>query len=218
MSPSPTRPYALPLLSPADAQAKGRAFYQEMESRRSCRDFSSKPVPRSLIELAIHTAGQAPSGANLQPWTFVAVSNPDLKVKIREAAEAEERENYQGRMSEAWLEDLAHLGTDANKPHITEAPWVIVVFRHTRRPDGGKTYYAQESAGLAVGLLLASLHLMGLATLTHTPSPMAFLRDLLGRPTSEKPFLLIPVGYPTADCQVPDISRKPLSDIAIFKE
>lgn len=204
---------------PAQIEQRARAFRELMQQRRSIRAFSSAPVPLAVIADAIATAGSAPSGANQQPWTFVVVSDPALKQRMRAAAEAEERASYQQRMTPEWLEALAPLGTDWHKPHLTDAPYIIVVFEqvHGLRPDGSprKHYYARESVGIAVGLLLASLHSAGLATLTHTPSPMGFLRELLGRPAHERPFVVIPVGLPADDCTVPDIQRKPLSEIMI---
>ena len=200
--------------------ARARAMLAQMSRRRTTRDFSTRAVPRELIELAIATAGTAPSGAHLQPWTFVAVGDPELKRAMRDAAEAEEERNYSERMSEPWLEVLAPLGTDAIKAHITDAPWVVVLFKQTRRvrPDGGTapTYYATESVGIAAGMFIAAVHNMGLATLTHTPSPMGFLRELLGRPDRETPLLLMPVGYPAEEAMVPDIERKPLVEISEF--
>jgi iodotyrosine deiodinase len=188
-----------------------------MQRRRSVRMFSSEPVDPKLIENAVATAGTAPSGAHHQPWTFVVVSDAELKSRIREAAEAEEREFYERRATNEWLESIAHLGTDAVKTHITDAPYVVVVFDQPRGRDGQKHYYVKESVGIAVGLLLASLHSAGLATLVHTPSPMAFLREILERPNHERPFVLIPVGYPAADAAVPDLVRKPLEEILITR-
>jgi nitroreductase len=192
-----------------------------MRSRRTTRHFSADPVPRELIELAIHTAGTAPSGAHLQPWTFVAVSDMDLQYRIREAAEVEERRFYHELAPSEWLEALAPLGTDEHKPHLTDAPWVVVLFRQVYglQPDGGKRtyYYTQESCGIAAGLFIAAIHRMGLVTLTHTPSPMGFLSELLGRPANERAMLVMPVGYPAVDAQIPDLQRKPLSEIAIWK-
>jgi nitroreductase len=192
-----------------------------MNRRRTTRHFSTDPVPRELIELAIRTAGTAPSGAHQQPWTFVAVSDPEYKRKIREAAEAEEYENYHGRMTPEWLEALAPLGTDEHKPHLTDAPWVVVLFRQSYGldADGNRRtyYYTQESCGIAAGLFIAAVHHMGLVTLTHTPNPMAFLSELLQRPPNEKAMLVMPVGYPAADARVPDLSRKPLAEIAVWK-
>jgi nitroreductase len=192
-----------------------------MNRRRTTRHFSTEPVPRELIELAIRTAGTAPSGAHQQPWTFVAVSDPERKRKIREAAEAEEYENYHGRMTPEWLNALAPLGTDEHKPHLTDAPWVVVLFRQSYGldPAGHRTtyYYTQESCGIAAGLFIAAVHYMGLVTLTHTPNPMAFLSELLERPANEKAMLVMPVGYPAADARVPDLTRKPLAEIADWR-
>ena len=191
-------------------------FYADMNRRRTVREFSARPVPRDLIETALKVANTAPSGANLQPWHFVAVSGPETKRKIREAAEAEEREFYTHRASEEWLAALEPLGTDERKPFLETAPYLIAVFlqKYGELPDGRKVkhYYPAESTGLATGLLIAALHRAGLATLTHTPSPMKFLNEILGRPKSERPFLLLVVGYPAEDARVPDISRKPLEE------
>ncbi len=207
-------------LAPAEMAERAESFYQLMDKRRTTRHFSNRKVPRELIEAAIKTAGTAPSGAHLQPWTFVAIANPDLKQRMREAAEEEERRTYEERMPEAWAEVLAPLGTDAVKEHITDAPWVIVLFRQTKRlranGDWGPTYYSQESCGIAAGLFIAAVHNLGLTTLTHTPSPMGFLRDLLGRPGHEHAMLLMPVGYPAEDAKVPDLRRKSLNEIAEF--
>ncbi len=204
-----------------ESRARARAFYEEMNRRRTTRHFSTDPVPRDLIEYAIRTAGTAPSGAHQQPWTFVAISDQTLKAEIRRAAEEEEREFYHGRAPQEWLDALAPLGTDQHKPHLTDAPWVIVLFRqaHGLLPDGSKRtyYYTQESCGIAAGLFIAAVHQMGLVTLTHTPNPMAFLSQLLGRPGNEKAMLVMPVGYPAPDARVPDIRRKALGDIAIWK-
>jgi nitroreductase len=180
------------------------------------RDFSDQEIPLDLIEKAIATAGTAPSGANMQPWRFVVVRDMRVKQKIREAAEKEERESYHGRMSEKWLRRLAPLGTDEHKPFLEIAPYLIVVFRINSITENGETeptYYSQESVGIAVGMLLAALHNAGLATLTHTPSPMKFLQEILGRPKNEIPFVLIPVGYPADEAKVPDIRRKPIDEI-----
>ena len=191
-------------------------FYADMKRRRTVREFSARPVPLDLIETALKVANTAPSGANLQPWHFVAVSGPETKKKIREAAEAEEREFYTHRASEEWLAALQPLGTDDRKPFLETAPYLIAVFlqKYGELPDGRKVkhYYPAESTGLATGLLIAALHRAGLATLTHTPSPMKFLNEILGRPKSERPFLLLVVGYPAEDARVPDISRKSLED------
>lgn len=200
-----------------DAQSTAaEEFYSQMSRRRTVRDYSDRDVPIELIEKAIATAGTAPSGANMQPWRFVVVRDKEVKRKIREAAEKEEHESYHKRMSDKWLRRLAPLGTDEHKPFIEIAPYLIVVFRITSVENEGETeptYYSQESVGIAVGMLLAALHNMGLATLTHTPSPMKFLQEILGRPKNEVPFVLIPVGYPAEDAKVPNIGRKPLPEI-----
>ncbi len=204
-----------------ESRERARQFYDEMNRRRTTRQFSTEGVPRDLIEYAIRTAGTAPSGAHQQPWTFVAVSDPDLKRQIRSAAEAEEHENYHGRMPPDWLQALAPLGTDEHKPHLTDAPWVVVVFRQSYGldADGSRRtyYYTQESCGIAAGLFIAAVHHMGLVTLTHTPNPMAFLSELLGRPANEKAMLVMPVGYPGADARVPELTRKPLDQIAVWR-
>lgn len=191
-------------------------FYKELDLRRTVRDFSDRDVPFKIIEKAILTAGTAPSGAHMQPWRFVVVSDPEVKSKIRAAAEKEEYESYHGRMPDRWLKRLAPLGTDENKPFLEIAPYLIVVFRITS-VDGEEgpepTYYSQESVGIAVGMLLAALHNAGLATLTHTPSPMKFLQEILGRPKNEVPYVLIPVGYPAKDAKVPNLKRKDLDEI-----
>jgi nitroreductase len=206
---------------PEEMRARARTFADDMGRRRTVRDFSDRPVPRTIIEECLRAAGSAPSGANQQPWHFVAVSDPALKQRIRVAAEAEEREFYEHRAPPEWLEVLRPLGTDSNKPFLEIAPWLIAVFirRFERLPDGGKRkhYYTDESVGLATGLLLAAIHRAGLVSLTHTPSPMKFLRVILGRPKDiERPFLLLVVGYPAANASVPDIGRKPLAEIASF--
>lgn len=206
---------------PAEMLARARDFADEMQRRRTIRDFSDRPVPRALIEECLRTAGSAPSGANQQPWHFVAVSDPELKHRIREAAELEEREFYAHRAPPEWLEVLRPLGTDENKPFLETASWLIAVFirRFERLADGTKRkhYYTDESVGLATGLLLAAIHHAGLAALTHTPSPMKFLNKILGRPTDlERPFLLMVIGYPATGAMVPDIHRKPLQEIASF--
>ncbi len=195
-------------------------FYEEVDRRRTVREFSDRPVPRDIIETALRTAGTAPSGANLQPWHFVVVSGAETKKKIRVAAEAEEREFYEHRASTEWLEALRPLGTDSDKPFLETAPYLIAVFlqKFGELPDGRKVkhYYPVESTGLATGILITALHKAGLATLTHTPSPMKFLNEILGRPKSERPFLLLVVGYPAAAAAVPDITRKPLEDFTSF--
>ena len=197
-------------------EAAAKSFYERMALRRTVRMFSDRPVSRETIEWVIRAAGTAPSGANKQPWRFVAVGNPDIKAQIREAAEEEEREFYSRRASERWLEDLRPFGTDDDKRFLTYAPWVIVVMALKKTDEGGQVYYLNESVGIATGMLIAAAHHAGLATLTHTPSPMGFLADVLGRPDHEKPYLLIPMGYPTADAVVPAISRKALDQISIF--
>ena len=196
-------------------------FEKRLKTRRTVRQFSAEPVPSELIEAALRIASRAPSGANQQPWHFVLVTNPEVKRQIREAAEAEERDNYERRFPDEWLEALAPLGTDWHKEFLEIAPYLIVVFRQDygleRTPEGGarkvKHYYVQESVGIACGFLLAALHWMGLATLTHTPSPMGFLSRILQRPPNEKPYLLIPVGYPAPDAEVPDIPKKTLAEV-----
>lgn len=210
----PHSPYC-PALPPIDA---ARAFYETMRLRRTIRMFSDRPVAREIIEWVLLAAGSAPSGANKQPWRFVAVSNPVLKHTIRLAAEAEEREFYERRASPEWLADLAPFGTDSDKSFLDIAPWLIVVLKLVKDDDGSNTYYTNESVGIAIGLLLAAAHHAGLATLTHTPSPMGFLAQTLGRPAHERPYLLIPVGYPAPDAVVPEITRKPLDQIAVFHE
>ena len=201
---------------------RAEAFYRHLDARRSVRDFSDRPVPRRLIELAIRTASTAPSGAHMQPWTFVAIEDPAVKRQIREAAEREERASYDGRMSEEWRRALAPLGTDWRKPFLETCPWLVVLFaqRTGQHPDGTKRkhYYVQESCGIAAGLFIASLHTMGLATLTHTPSPMRFLSDVLGRPANEAPYILFPVGYPAKGATVPDLPRKDLDAVSVWVE
>ncbi len=208
-------------VDPAVSLERAREFHEKMNRRRTTRHFSTDAVPRELIEFAIRTAATAPSGAHQQPWTFVAVSRSDVKQQMRDAAETEERENYRGRMPSDWLAALAPLGTDEHKPHLTDAPWVVVLFRqsHGFRPDGGRLahYYSQESCGIAAGFFIAAIHHMGLVTLTHTPNPMGFLAKLLDRPPNEKAMLVMPVGYPAADARVPDLRRKDLADVAVWK-
>ena len=200
-----------------DGQIKrAEEFYESLNRRRTVRDFSDRDVPVEILEKAILTAGTAPSGANMQPWQFVVVKDKEIKRQIRIAAEKEEFESYHGRMSEKWLRRLAILGTDEHKPFLQIAPFLIVVFRINSINEDGEiepTYYSQESVGIAVGLLLAALHNAGLATLTHTPSPMKFLQKILKRPKNEIPFVLIPVGYPAEGATVPDIKRKTLAEI-----
>ena len=207
-------------LADSELQARAACFHAAMTGRRTVRDFSDRAVPRDVIEHCLSTAGSAPNGANLQPWHFVAVSEPQLKREIRVAAEAEEREFYEHRAPNEWLEALAALGTDAQKPFLETAPWLIAIFSQPYRilSDGRrlKHYYATESVGIATGFLVAAIHQAGLASLTHTPSPMGFLNNLLHRPAHEKPFLLLVVGHPAAGARVPDIQRKPLSEISSF--
>lgn len=200
----------------AEQIRRAREFYENLNRRRTVREYSDRDVPFEIIETAIRAAGTAPSGANLQPWRFVVVRDAETKRKIREAAEKEEFESYHHRMSEKWRRRLAPLGTDEHKPFLEIAPFLIVVFRITSFVEDGEsepTYYSQESVGIAVGMLLAALHNAGLATLTHTPSPMKFLQEILGRPKTEVPFVLIPVGYPAENARVPDIKRKSLKEI-----
>jgi nitroreductase len=216
----PFVPYEWRERSETEMRARAQAFYEEMAMRRSVRDFSARPVPRELIETAIRTASTAPSGAHRQPWMFVAVSDAAVKRQIRAAAEAEERENYGGRMPPDWIEALAPLGTDDAKPYLETAPWLVVLFdvTHGHHEDGTKRkhYYVRESVRIAAGLFIASLHHMGLATLTHTPSPMGFLSRLLRRPEHERPCMLFPVGYPAPGALVPKLERKPLEEVAVF--
>lgn len=199
---------------------RSNEFYQWMEKRRTVRDFSDKPIDRKVIEKIILTASTAPSGAHKQPWTFCAVGNPELKKQIREEAEKEEYESYNGRMPEEWLADLRPLQTDWKKEFLEIAPWLIIVFKksYELKQDGSKAnvYYANESCGIACGFLLATIHHAGLVALTHTPSPMNFLSKILNRPENEKPYLLIPVGYPLTECWVPKLERKPLNSVAAF--
>ena len=196
-------------------------FYRFMDRRRSLRMFSSKPVPKDVIQHIIMTASSAPSGAHKQPWTFCAISSPEMKAKIREAAEQEEYTNYHGRMSDSWLDDLKVFGTDERKPFLEIAPWLIVVCKRAYEEEAGKkknNYYVTESVGIATGFLLTAIHHAGLVALTHTPSPMNFLTKVLDRPANERPFLLIPVGYPANSAEVPDIQRKPPEDVIVYYE
>jgi nitroreductase len=198
--------------------ARSSAFLAMLRTRRSVRNFSDEAVPEAVLRNCIETAGQAPSGANKQPWTFVVVTDPDIKKRIREAAEKEEREHYSGRASERWLLDLEPLGTDENKPFIETVPALIAVFaqRYGATPEE-QHYYVSESIGIATGFLIAALHNAGLATLTHTPSPMKFLSEILQRPANERAYLLLPVGYPAPDCRVPAIGRKSLDEYLVKK-
>ncbi len=217
-----TTRYKHPLaLTESEALQRTQEFTSFLDKRRTVREFSSQTVPQNIIEQAIQAAGTAPSGANQQPWRFVAVSNPELKKQIRVAAESEEREFYGHRAPDEWLQALTHLGTDADKPFLETAPWLIAIFYERNGIDSEgnkqKRYYPHESTGIACGLLIAALHHAGLSTLTHTPSPMGFLNELLGRPKNEMPYLLLVVGYASENCQVPDIQRLPLAHIADFK-
>lgn len=198
-----------------EARRDQQAFLELMARRRTIRDFASRPVPYDLIETAIRVAATAPSGAHLQPWRFVVVSDPVRKRRLRAAAEEEERAFYSSRASNEWLAALAPLGTDWRKPFLEDAPYVIVVMEVHKGPSNPRPYYVKESVGIAVGLLLAALHQAGLATLTHTPSPMRFINQILDRPREERPFVVIPVGYPAADARVPDLHRKPMEDVLV---
>lgn len=199
---------------------RARSFYEDMKRRRTVRDFSDRPVPREIIENCIRTAGTAPNGANKQPWYFAVVSDPEIKKKIREAAEEEEREFYENRATDEWLEALAPLGTDQNKPFLEDAPYLIAIFSESYgiKENGEKEthYYVKESVGIATGMLITAVHNAGLVSLTHTPSPMGFLNDILDRPLNERPFLLLVVGYPKENVNVPDITKKSLDEVASF--
>ena len=207
-------------LSEKEVIAKSENYYKKISKRRSVRDFSDKEIPREVIESILKAAGSAPSGANKQPWTFCVISNTELKSEIRKLAEIEEYENYHGRMSDSWKEDLEHLGTDHIKEFLEIAPYLIVVFKKVYDLDegGGKlqNYYVNESVGIACGFLITAIHQAGLVTLTHTPSPMKFLQTALGRPKNEKAFLLLPVGYPASNCRVPNIEKKSLEEISFW--
>ncbi len=210
-------PYPDRYVPTAPPEAAAAAFHDVMRRRRSVREFSDRPVPRALIEWLVRSAHSAPSGANKQPWRFVCVQDRAVKARIRAGAEAEEREFYGRRANAAWLADLAPLGTDEHKGFLTTVPWLVVVFQLTHGDDGGQVYYLKESVGIACGLFLAAAQHAGLATLTHTPSPMAFLGEILGRPAHERPFLLIPVGWPADDCRVPELAlqRRPLDEVMV---
>jgi len=216
----PFSPYAGARYGADEMNARADAFYELMETRRSVRMFSDEQVDAALIERAIETASTAPSGAHKQPWTFVATNAPEVKAAIRQAAEEEERVNYlDNRMNTEWQEALAPMGTDWHKEFLEVAPWLVVLFeqRYEQREDGErrKNYYVKESCGIAAGLLISALHSMGLATLTHTPSPMAFLTRVLGRPDNERPFVLFPIGHALPGVQVPDLARKPLAEVMV---
>lgn len=205
-----------------EMRRRAEAFLDEMRRRRTVRDFSDLPVPRDIIETCLLAAGTAPNGANRQPWRFVAVADAEVKGRIREAAEEEERAFYSGRAPDEWLEALEHLGTDEHKPFLESAPWLIVIFAESYEVEGdgsrAKNYYVQESVGIATGMLITALHRAGLVTLTHTPSPMKFLNQVLGRPENERPFLVLVAGYPAENATVPEITKKPLEEIAVFVE
>ncbi|MFG3259677.1 nitroreductase family protein [Streptomyces sp. NPDC048172] len=213
--PHPTVPLRPMTVSAQEAEERARSFYEIMSRRRTVRDFGSRPLPEGVVEWAVRTAATAPSGAHVQPWRFVVLTDPDRKRRLREAAEAEEREFYGRRASEEWLEALAPLGTDEHKPFLEIAPAVIVVFEVHKGPGTPRPYYTKESVGVAVGFLLATLHQAGLATLTHTPSPMRFLNEICERPPEERGAYVIPVGYPAAEARVPDLRRKPLEEVMI---
>ena len=207
--------------SPEEMIKRSESFYNQIKQRRTVREFSDKPVPKEVIENCIRTAGTAPSGANLQPWHFVVISDPKIKKQIRDAAEKEEKEFYTNRAPKEWLDALAPLGTDEQKPFLEKAPHLIAIFAKSYDilPDGKKVkqYYSQESTGIACGILITAIHNAGLVSLTHTPSPMNFLNEILGRPNNERPFLLLVVGYPAKDAKVPDIKKKQLIEIVTFK-
>lgn len=216
-------PYTIERQDEAIMLSKAEEWFHHVNQRRSVRDFSPEPVPRELIEWAIRSASTAPSGAHRQPWKFVAISDPEIKKRIRIAAEKEERESYEGgRMSEEWKAALKPIGTDWHKPFLEIVPWIVVVFEETYRLDAEgrteKNYYVKESVGIACGLFIDALHQMGLATLTHTPSPMGFLSEILQRPKSERPFILFPIGYPAVNATVPDLKRKDLEEVSVWFE
>lgn len=208
--------FAPSMFSEVEMMQRTSDYYTWLNQRRTVRDFSDKPIPQEIIEKLILSAGTAPSGANKQPWTFCAVQEPEVKKQIRIAAEKEEYESYHNRMSEEWLDDLKPLQTDWQKPFLEIAPWLIVVFAQSTGPQKQRHYYVQESVGLACGFLLAAIHQAGLVALTHTPSPMSFLKKILNRPDNERPFLLIPVGQPANETWVPDIDRKRLDEICVI--
>jgi nitroreductase len=215
-------PLAFTELSASEMEANAEQFYQIIKQRRSVRDFSDKKIPDSVIKHALLAAGTAPNGANMQPWHFVVVSNPEVKKTIREAAEEEEREFYTEKASEEWLDALSHLGTDADKPFLERASHLIVIFlqkfSYDEQGNKHKHYYTSESVGIASGFLINALHQSGVATLTHTPSPMKFLNQILKRPKDERPYMILVAGYPEQNCMVPSIEKKPLNEIATFIE
>lgn len=215
----PFVPHQFEKLTPEEMEKRAISFFEHMDKRRTVREFSSEPVPRSVIENAIRTASTAPSGAHKQPWFFAVVQDPETKHRIREAAEKEERENYSRRFPKEWLEDLEQFGTNAVKTHIDIAPTLIIVFKQNYEIVNGarkKNYYVNESVGIATGMLITALHNAGLCTLTHTPNPMAFLNEILQRPKNEIPIILLPVGYPKPGTKIPDLTRKPLEAISAF--
>lgn len=220
MTDYPFIPLEPEILPPEEMRRRAESFYRQMDRRRSVREFSSDPVPRELVEAAIRTASTAPSGAHRQPWRFVVIGHPDIKREIRIAAEAEERKSYEQRMPDEWLQALAPLGVDWHKPFLEIVPWIVVVFEELfgldEEGNKRKNYYVRESVGIACGMFITALHNMGLATLTHTPSPMKFLSRILGRPRNEKPYILFPVGYPVPDAEVPDLRRKTLEEVSIW--
>lgn len=218
-SPFKTVPYKRPILSEKEVISKSSDYYNFLNSRRSVREFDDKDIPQEVIENIVRTASSAPSGAHKQPWQFVVVRDKEVKKRIRAAAEAEEMDFYNNRATDEWLKDLEPLGTNWSKPFLEVAPWLIVVFKkvYDEMPEGrAKNYYVQESVGIASGFLISAIHNAGLATLTHTPSPMNFLSEILQRPANEKPFLLLPVGFPSQYAQVPDLERKPLEEVSVF--
>lgn len=217
--PLPTVPHDVTPFSPAESLRRAEAFLEEMNRRRTVREFSDRPLPEGVLERCLLAAGTAPSGAHKQPWRFIVVTDPAVQKAIREAAEKEEHDNYEWRMSEAWKRDLEPLGTDEHKPFLETAPALIVVMALKHGDEGPEAhhYYVQESVGIAAGLLIAALHHAGLATLTHTPSPMGFLQKVLDRPAHERPMLLLPVGYPAEGCRVPDLKRKRLEEISVWR-
>jgi nitroreductase len=214
------QPLDFPDIAAGEMQRRSRDFLSLMARRRTVRDYSDRPVPREIIENAVRTASLAPSGANQQPWTFVCISDAAIKARIRSAAEEEERNFYEGRAGQEWLEALRHLGTDWRKPFLETAPWLIAIFgqRYGAGANGDKVkhYYVPESVGIACGFLIAALHNAGLATLTHTPSPMGFLNEICGRPDNEKAYILLVAGFPTPDCTVPVIDKKPLDQVSVW--
>lgn len=218
MERSPQKPLQFTPRLPEEMLARAHQFRALMQQRRSVRTFSNRPVSRELIEQAILTAGTAPSGAHREPWHFVAVNDPGIQSEIRRAAEKEERESYERRMSKEWLDALYPLGTDWNKPFLETAPWLVICFAKNTGDDGKKNYYVQESCGIACGLFIAAIHNLGLVTLTHTPSPMRFLGDILERPKHERAYILFPVGYPAEGVMVPDLKRKSQEQLVTWQE